>query len=200
MASVGGSVSPKDIVTLRKELSHYWNRDKDAIWLTLSLTYQIIENWYNNMAKAFAPEIALFLEGVSPHKRSPEEITREIEYVLKREVSPLASNSMEFLDEIVIRYEAGELRKVVDRLDIRKIRLLREALNEFYKNAMDADRSRLYPKLPGGGIYDENLIMEYILKLDAIREKVRQYVSALHNQLGCRKESLDMLHQKLEKK
>ena len=199
MASVGGTISPEGIVILWEKLESYWNKDKNAICLRLGLTYQIAENWYNEMVNAFAPEVARLREGERAYKKSHEEITREVEYALRRNHGPLTYDSLLFLNEIVRRYENGELRKVVDRLDIGKVRLLEGALNAFYNMSMDMDRVSLVPRLRRD-LEVEKSITEYVLELDRVREKVRECVSALHNELGCQKESLDMLRKKLENK
>ena len=77
--------------------------------------------------------------------------------------------------------------------------MLEGALNAFYNMSMDMDRVSLVPRLRRD-LEVEKSITEYVLELDRVREKVRECVSALHNELGCQKESLDMLRKKLENK
>jgi len=200
MASVGGTISPEGIAILLEKLSNYWSKDKNAICLSLSLTYQSVANWYDSIVKTFAPEIARFSQGDSAQKRSHEEITKALLYTLSRNDGELASSSCDFLSQIERRYKNGELRKIVDRLDIDKVRLLRNKVVEFNERAMGGE-SRHQNKIlykPAAEVEEANVIMNWIMELDAYREMIRQYVSAIHNQLGCQKESLDMLRKKLE--
>lgn len=181
---VAKSISPEQLVALLRELAGRMNKDKNVICLGLSSINTHVHGWYNAISDAYSSIIA---RCITKEGFDTKTITEEVKFQNSRHNSPAVKQSIEFLNDVEYRYNHNELRKLVSKLDMKKISEIRRLIQEFDKVVFEV---RVFPIEELGDRSQLNaekakLIQNWICNLDGIREKIRIAVISLQNELEC---------------
>lgn len=187
------SVPANALIDLLKIAHSSYNKDKNSVCRTIDLSEKTIVDWYNEINLAYAPFRANY---ILRKKISDEKIITDfLIFAQSRTNSHAIESSIQFLEKIKSKIEAGELRKIVGNLDINLINNFLENLKEFHRMVFDTKIIMLendIPKLDGDS-EDAKNISTWIKRLDDIRSKIRTGSMEILQELECNGEMFKKL-------
>jgi len=118
-----------DVIKFYEHILGHMNKDKNYICMGLSYIRENVQDWYNTINDIFAPEIRKCYHGEELTINKKVSGAGHLESMLTAHIyTPKAVQAQKFLDMIIKRYENGELRKLVNQLDIKNVRELTELI------------------------------------------------------------------------
>lgn len=212
MDFAGISVRPDEIVTILRLLKNYLNRDKNAICLGLIIVNENIIQWYREIASIIDHEIAKNL--LQPgEKMTVEDARRLLTYIDQNRRQDVITGSLSFLIDIINKYNNNELRSLVDKLDINRIRKIQYVISG--RKEGDSEnliyRSSFIPKVNSemglftfvemmkkyGDLSRAEKLRRWLKDLEAIKNEIRDNISLVLHELDCQQQSIEALRQQV---
>lgn len=205
--SVSISPSVEEIYTvidkIAKRISDYRNKDENTICLGLRLIYKNIEDWYNEIDDVFSPDIAESTAEITDEAERKARIKELVHYVKRRRRQPAAKRSIDFLKRIEKRYNNGEFRSLINKLDIKKITEIKDRIEREEWGFIDLAIEKKsqwkdeYIRTKRWDIAAEN-IDKWMDYLDNRREEIRGLVFSVIDELKCQGQDMDDLYASLK--
>lgn len=215
--SIGVNITPKDIIEGLHLLSYRINKDKNIICLALIVTNRNISEWYKEITFFIFDEMAKqLLSG----KMTREDARDILSLMHGSDRVDAAVSCADFLEDIERRYNSGELRNLVDRLDVKQIAKIRSLIGDshdwdrgtFIGTARsEADIVTLDYMVRGYGRREEakeeadtkyaklvaGELLSWLKYLESLKEEIRESISSVLYSLGCQQQSIEILYQQV---
>lgn len=176
----------QNLIDLLKVAHVRINRNKNDVCQAIDLSEKTIVDWYNEITHAYAPFSACFILG----KEVTEGILTEfLIFANSRTNSHAIKSAISFLQEIIKRYEEGELRNLIGKLEIQTLIRFRNNLDKFQNHVFDKKILLVHDlDIQKYTKEDAKRIESWICDLDDIRDKVRDDAMEILKKLECRQE------------
>ncbi len=136
MATIGVSASI-DIILAIQEAWKYINRDKNKLCRALDAIALEIDNFYGDVNTYFGEE-AGSIDLLGKSYRMPEQSSRQIsKFLTQYQHSGVIDVINTFIKGVIQKYRAGELRRIVDRINPARLRRISDNLNLFRKTVQE---------------------------------------------------------------
>ena len=169
------------------------NKDKNGLCRAIDLSEKTIIDWYNEINLAYAP----FRSHYILNKEISDEkiISNFLIFAESRTNSHAIESSIQYLDNIKEKCDAGELRKIVGYIDPSLIKDFAQNLKRFHDLVFHTKINMLDEGLPKLDGYKENAkkISDWIKKLDENRAEIRTKAMEILQQLECSQEMFNKI-------
>jgi len=217
-------MSPSEIVKVLKDLSAYWNRDKNAICLALIIVDETIGRWYREVSSFAVDQMAKqLLQQGKPITQ--EDAVAAFSHKFGSDIEDTVNESVNFLNDVKKRYDSGGLGRLVGNMDIveimkikdliegsgngavsqdlimmkvpkEELELIRLGFRQLARNDTDIYNIKEITKGFGGPERAERL-QNWLLSLEQIKKLINKIVSNQLSSLGCQQQMIIQLRQKV---
>lgn len=189
--SFGTEFPAQSLIDILRDVNTRVNRNKNDICQTIDLSEKTIVDWYNRIIHAYAPFRACFIKGEQIDTKT---LTEFLIFADSRTDSHAIKSTIFFLNEIKKKYEKGELKNIIEKIDIKLFGNFISNLNNFYSMVFER-QIILEDGIPmqKGSFNDAKKIGSWIHELDEIQDNVRSDAVVILKQLDCRKQVFNKL-------
>jgi hypothetical protein len=135
---IGVDITPQEIVNGLRALSSYINRDKDATCLALIIINETIGQWYKEINSFVIDQMAKNLVNKG-QRMTLDDVRNAFTLQFDTDIQDTATSSLEFLEDVKARYNSGELRNLINKLDIAKITKIQDLIAGSNLESISAD-------------------------------------------------------------
>jgi hypothetical protein len=187
-STVSANFNANALIDVLKIAYSAHNKDKNGLCRAVDLSEKTIVDWYNEINFAYAPFRTSYILGKDMSDKKI--ISNFLIFAESRTNSHAIESSMQYLDKIKEKCDAGELRKIVGNVDIHLIEDFSHKLKEFRDVVFDTKLIMLEDGLPklNGTKEDAKSISTWIKKLDENRSKIRTTAMEILQELECSQE------------
>jgi len=183
--TIAANISANSLIDLAKIGHSALNKDKNSLCSAIDLSEKTIVDWYNEINLAYAPFRSHYILG---EKISDKKIISDfLVFAESRTNSHAIESSLQFFDLVKVKWDAGELRRIVGDIDINLVESFHQNLKQFRDVVFNTKIIMLehgVPKLDGNES-DATMIANWIKKLDSIRSEIRTMAMKIFQQLKC---------------
>jgi hypothetical protein len=166
---------------LLQELRNLRDKDKKSVCSILYLADKNIQDWYHTLVRKYAEEKATIIGQEIPNK---DQLSKLLHFMMGRKNSHANTYASYCLVDIINDYESGRLRRLVDNLDINRIREISRLIDEFHSKVFSTDW-QLRIEDAGYGELKVKDITDWLNTLDELREKIGGLATSIRVDLKC---------------
>jgi hypothetical protein len=192
MSGIIGPISPpgpSEIINLLKEASNQLNKDKNEICKGLSLGVYTVDKWYEELNQMFAQQLALLKRHGDNYRISDQDAGRLGVFVTQSKYKLPLYESRDFINDVMMKYNIGKLRRVVDHLNIGDLYYIRDEMAGFSTLVLGEKESISEGLLSGDRITANELINKidrWLAELKERQERISMRVHEVRKNLGCK--------------